>query len=259
MSILTFEIENTNYEIPNYLTIENYIKLYQIKDVVEDEYFNLKMINQLSNAPIEKLKRANYNDIHYLSNYIMTLFPTDSKFKDTFKLDGIEYGFIPQWKKMSFAEWVDLDTLFKKKDIMNYVHILTAIMYRPITKWKGKIYEIEDYDSDEMLHRAELFKKKLDIRYYLGAQFFFSQFVKRYGNYSLRYSNMTLMKKIKYVWKMRKLMTKILLNESMDGILSSEDLLIMTSPKMKMSSKWGLWKYLTTWPTLSRWIGKKKK
>ena len=58
-----------------------------------------------------------------------------------FKLDGIQYGFIPDLDEMSFGEY-DLDTY-----IGNWKEIekAMAVLYRPVVLSKGDKYVIEDY------------------------------------------------------------------------------------------------------------------
>lgn len=254
-----FEIEGINYEIPNKLVIGKYIKIYKLKDIVDDEFFSVKLISELSGAPVNLLKRVNYNEINYLSNYCLTLFPNTNDFVDRFELNGVKYGFIPDWKKMSFAEWVDLDTLFtkKEKEVMDYIHIITAIMYRPIISENGSKYEIEDYNSDKMIDRSELFKNELDIKYYIGASFFLSQFVNRFLNPSHRFSTLTMIQKIKILFKHRKMITEILLQEDLVGLYSSTKLQTTTLPNTKPSSKKPLSRSLTKLRILWHLIVKK--
>lgn len=234
-----FELEKENYTIPNKLVIGKYVKIFKLKDIVEDEYFSLKLISELSGAPVDLLQKVNYNEINYLTNYCLTLFPNSNNFVDRFELNGVKYGFIPDWKKMSFAEWVDLDTLFtkKEKEVMDYIHIITAIMYRPIISENGNKYEIEDYNSDKMIDRSELFKNELDIKFYIGASFFLSQFVNRFLNPSHRFSTMTTMQKIKMLFKHRKMITEILLQEDSVGLYSSTRSPTTTLPNTKLCSK----------------------
>jgi hypothetical protein len=126
---------------------------------------------------------------------------------DRFELDGIHYGYIPSYKEMSFAEFADLDTLLTKKpeEIMDYLHIITAIMYRPIVSEKKKHnFKIEKYDSDKMIERAELFKEKLDVKFALGGQFFFIKFV----NNSSNYIRLSLTQKIWIRWILVKFFVK---------------------------------------------------
>jgi hypothetical protein len=181
--MIEFEIKKKNYVLPEVLTIENYVRIYKVKDLLGEEYFQAKLINAITGAKLEHILQANHNQINYLSEYILSLFPpNDYPFIDKFILNGVEYGFIPSWKHMSFAEFVDLDTLLNKKpeEIVENLHIICAIMYRPIiSKKKEHDFQIEVYDSKTMEERAEIFKKELDVKYVLGGNFFFSNFVKK--------------------------------------------------------------------------------
>lgn len=263
MSKITFEIEKEVYELPEFLSIEDYVKVYKVKDFLGEEYFQAKLINSITGAKVNKILTSSHTEINYISNYLLSLFPdTSYPFYDTFELDGVEYGFIPSWKKMSFAEFVDLDTLMNKdpKDIIENLHIICAIMYRPITNRKGKHeFEIEKYEVDSMEERAELFKKRLDVKYVLGGQFFFSRFAEQYSNYfpqSLTQRSKNFMKKMVLTWRMRKIIWKILLNKHSDGSQLSIDYAMTTLQNIQKSQKPPFWKRLTNFFTL--WKKKKK-
>ena len=149
-----------------------------------------------------------------------------SAFVNRFTLDGVDYGFLPTWKKMSFGEFADLDTLMTKKqdEVLDYLHIITAILYRPITKSKSEHnFEIEKYNQQTLEERAELFKNKLDVEVSLGAQTFFIQFAKNVSNYTPM-SLKTWMKiswiELKILWKMRKWIWRAVVSKKgLDGTL----------------------------------------
>lgn len=238
--MITYELEGKEYNVPDFMSIENYVKIFKVKDIFSNDYFNAKIISIVSDAPLDKLLEANYNEINYLANYITLLFPVEPKFEDRFEIDGIHYGFLPNWRGLSFGEWVDLDTLLNKNkdEIMDYIHIITAILYRPIISEKSAHeYTIEKYNSDTMVERAELFKKKLDIKYFIGAQFFFAMFAQRYTNPTLQSSKLTMVQKVKMMWKYRKLILKSLLKKDLDGSQLSTELLMMTLPNTMKYSK----------------------
>ena len=205
MEKITFELDNKEYELPSFLSIENYGKVYKVKDFLGEEYFQAKLNNAITGVRLESILESNHTQINYISNYITTLFPdTEYKFIDKFTLNGLEYGFIPSWKHMSFAEFVDLDTLMTKSaaEVIENLHIICAIMYRPIiSKKKEHDFEIEIYDSAEMEKRAELFKKELDVKYVLGGQFFFINFGKTY----LNFTPLSLMGKLRREWTITKM------------------------------------------------------
>lgn len=270
MKNIEFELEGNKYNIPKDLSIGNYVKIFKVKDLFEDEYFEPKLISIITGAEEKLLENAPREQVNYLANEVSKLIPFEKPtFFDRFELDGVHYGFIPDWKKMSFAEFADLDTLITKKpdEMLDYLHIITAILYRPITKEKNKHkFEIEKYDSDKMVERAELFKDRLDIEYALGAQFFFIQFAR---NFSL-YTKTSLTQKMKMTWIMTgfvvrnwKKIWKIALRKDLDGTSYLTELQMMILQDTISSSRKQLSKSLTNSPTLwkriKNWRDNRKK
>ena len=213
------------YKIPSFINIENYVKLYNIQDLFDDEYYEIKLINIITGAKVEDIMELNHQKIKTISNYILSILPTTNfVFEDSFELDGVTYGFIPEYKNMSFAEFVDLDTLLSKKpnEVMDNIHIIASIMFRPIISKKSKHnYKIEKYNVDTIEERAELFKKNLDIKYVLGGKFFFSKSVKTYSTYTqpflirMKMKVKMWMRVMKIYWKLRK---EIRLKKRSDGL-----------------------------------------
>jgi hypothetical protein len=149
---------------------------------------------------------------------------------DRFELDGVHYGYLPSYKEISFAEFVDLDTLLTKKpeEAIDYLHQVTAIMYRPIVSEKSKHeFVIEKYDFNTVEQRAKLFKDKLDIKFTLGGQFFFIQFVKLSSSF-IRLSFKQKMKLelilLKMLWRYKGILWKALLRKDSGGMSSSIEL-----------------------------------
>lgn len=236
---ITFEIEDVEYELPDFISIDNYVKVFKVKDLFSDQYLSAKLLNILTGAPLDKLLNTNFQAIQQLSEFAMLMFPQgEVKFKDKFILNGVWYGFIPSWKKLSFKEWVDLDTLMSKKpdEILDYIHILTAIMYRPIVgDHKNNNFKIEDYDVDKMVQRSELFLKELDVKYFIGAQFFFIKFAKKYLERTQQ--SLSLMKTIKFIWRNRRWVVPLLLKKDLDGTSFSTDLAKTILQNTKLSLK----------------------
>jgi hypothetical protein len=63
-----------------------------------------------------------------------------------FKMDGVEFGFIPDLDDMTFGEYVDLDTFIGDT---NNLHRAMNVLYRPVKIKRSGRYQIEDYDSDK--------------------------------------------------------------------------------------------------------------
>jgi hypothetical protein len=231
---LTFELEGQEYKIPQFITLGDYVKIFKVKGLFDDDYFATKLINILTGAPQKKLMEADRDKVDFIFTRIYSILPQNTPpFVDRFELDGVEYGFIPSWRKMSFGEFADLDTLMTKKpdEVLDYLHIITAILYRPIISKNKKNFQIEKYTQETLEDRAELFKNKLDVEVSLGAQFFFIQFAKNVSNYtpiSLKSWMMISWVQLKMLWKMRKILWKGLLKKDLDGTWFLTELLKMT-------------------------------
>jgi hypothetical protein len=242
--MVKIELKGITYEIKDYLSLGDYANIYKVKDLFTDEYFNAKLINLITGAPLEDIMKCDYDEINFVASFILSLIPTEREQKliDRFEIDGIKYGFFPNWRDLSFAEFVDIDTIITKPidQLLNMLHILAAVMYRPIEhEISEHNFIIEEYDVKTMSKRAELFKEKLDVNILLGAQFFFIKFVKRYSLY-IQASSMKKMNfwmKIKFLWKMKKYIIIPLFKRRMDGLSSSTELLEMILPNTTTSTK----------------------
>jgi hypothetical protein len=230
--MIRFKIENQQYEVPDYISIENYVKIHKIKDLFDDQYFAAKLVNIVTGAPVEDLLDGSYQEVTYLASYIMSKFPQeeDIKFIDKFELDGVKYGFFPNWRDLSFAEYIDMDTISSKKtdELLDLLHILASIMYRPIIEQTSEHnFKIEPYEMESMKERAELFKKKLNVGYILGAQFFFIKFAKKYLNFTPSFSTMKIgiWTQLKLIWMMWRMIFKMTSKKPLGGFLSSTKLL----------------------------------
>lgn len=241
--MIKFKIEDKEYKLPEFISIEHYSKIYKVKDLFSDDYFAARLINIVSDAPIEDLLESDFQQVSYMSSYIMELLPIEKPpFKDRFELDGVQYGFFPNWKDLTFAEYIDMDTISTKKpdELLDMLHILAAIMYRPIVEEKSKHdFKIEKYNVDTMQERAELFKKKLDVKYILGAQFFFIKFANRYSSYIQLSSipKISLWTKLKILWSLRRMLWVLIFKKRLAGSLSSTELLETILQNTKLSIK----------------------
>jgi hypothetical protein len=241
--MINFSIDGVKYNIEDFISIENYVKIYKVKDVFSESYFAARIINLITECPVEDLLEGDAQEINYLAGYIMSLLPESSpKFVDRFELDGVHYGFFPKWRDLTYAEFVDLDTISTKKpdELLNLLHILAAIMYRPIINERSEHdFDIEKYNVDSMKQRAEMFKKKLDIKYVLGAQFFFINYARKYLVYTQTslITKMSFLTKLKLLWKMRRMIMSILFKRFSGGSLSQTELLETILQNTNISTK----------------------
>ena len=229
--MIKFKIDEQSYTIPDYISIENYSKIFKIKDLFKEDYFAAKLVSIITGAPMDVLLDSEYQEIAYLAHSIISILPNEENeyFFDRFEIDGIHYGFFPNWRDLTFAEFVDMDTISTKKpeQLLDMLHILAAIMYRPIVNETSKHnFEIEKYDVESMKKRAEIFKKKLDVNYVIGAQFFFIKFAKKCLEPSLQSSmtKLSMWETIKLIWMMWRMVFKATSNKRMVGSQWSTEL-----------------------------------
>jgi hypothetical protein len=241
--MIKFKVDDLEYKVPTFISIENYVKIFKQKDIFSDDYFAARIISEVTDCPVEDLLEGDAQEMNYVAAYILSLIPQETpKFIDRFELDGVHYGFFPKWRDLTYAEFVDMDTISTKKpdELLSLLHILASIMYRPITTQRSQHdFDIEKYNLESMKERAELFKKKLDIKYILGAQFFFINYARIFSSYT----QMSLMKKIpmwtriKLIWKMRKMIWTIVFKRHSVGLLSQTELLEMILQNTTISTK----------------------
>ncbi len=154
------------------VTLENYLKLQ--KDLVaygDDEVAYIAtllyhlcgvephMIPQLPTQVLNSIKtdlRGFMGDANYPLQSIITI-------------DNKQYGFEPNLSTMAYGAYLDI-TKYENITIDKNWNKIMSILYRPVTKKVGKLYQIEDYDSKKT--QPELFDKVgMDVHF--GSLFFF--------------------------------------------------------------------------------------
>lgn len=127
---------------------------------VFQEYSELLKRDDLTTFQFDKRKVAiftaiSYRDLNNVSEkdfkdiikQIDKALSTDKPFIQRFKINDNEFGFIPNFDKMTTKEFVDL-SLYPVENIED-LHKLMAILFRPITKKSFKNYDIETYNGTE--------------------------------------------------------------------------------------------------------------
>jgi hypothetical protein len=138
-----------NITIPTQLkdiTLGQYKKFIKIQEGIENTTFlQLKIIEIFCKVDLKVAKAMRYNDVEQITSDILNLFTKTPKLVTTFKMNGIEYGFVPNLDDMTLGEYIDLDTYAGDYES---IEVAMNVLYRPvITKVKHK-YIIEDYNPD---------------------------------------------------------------------------------------------------------------
>ena len=96
------------------------------------------------------------------------------------EIDGVEYGFEPNLSQMAYGAYVDISKYETLEMNEKWAEIM-SILYRPVVKKQGALYDIKKYDGD-------IFSEKfLDVTMdkHWGALFFFKDLLADLQNYIL--------------------------------------------------------------------------
>ena len=147
----------------------------------DEEFLCEKMVQIFCNIELKDVAEIRWTDVQYIINKINTAFKQKPKFKKTFKINKVEFGFIPDLENISFGEFVDLQNNLEK---IEDFHKAMAVMYRPILDKKGEKYEIEQYFS---AHNYAEVMQHVSIDIALAAKVFFCDLLKELLNSTLLY------------------------------------------------------------------------
>ena len=127
-------------------SFQKYIKLFEDTENKKTEFLKQKAIEIFCGVPLRYVANMRQIDLNEIYNKITKVLEQKSKLKQTFILNDIEFGFIPNIEDMTAGEYMDLDTYIQSMDTM---HKALSVLYRPIkSKFKGK-YLIEDYEGSD--------------------------------------------------------------------------------------------------------------
>jgi hypothetical protein len=129
------------------ITIRHYIALMDVDDELDDMTKIKRKIEIFTGLTPEQLKNVSKKDFDEMNLQIDTAMNQESEFTNTFVLNDIEFGFIPNLDKITAGEWGDLNRYNTDTETL---HRLMSILFRPITKTdKFGNYKIESYKGTD--------------------------------------------------------------------------------------------------------------
>ena len=153
----------------NNLTVGEYMQLQLIIDTFKDDEnkMNGELIKKI-HGTLNVEKRVADESLFYL----LEIITEESDFIQRFEYNGVEYGFEPNLDNIKVGPFLDLDNLMKDG---KQLHKICAILYRPITKKIGKLYQIEEYEGTS---KYSDIMEKVNYKVAKGAMFFFINLLK---------------------------------------------------------------------------------
>lgn len=118
----------------------------------------------------------------------------DLPLQKRFEFEGVEYGFIPDWTKLTVGEFADLESYCSQGAYKNLEKIL-AVVYRPIVETKADTYDIDKY-SPHPSKAEKMLGLSMDIA--VSAMLFFYHIGKILAEDTQRFSQVKAGGAIKY-------------------------------------------------------------
>jgi hypothetical protein len=132
----------------NEITLNQYLRFSKtLQDNPDDETFvAIQMVSIFCNLNIEQVMQIPVYDFEEIIQQLSEVLKQKPTLVRQFKLNGVKYGFVPNFDEESIGTFAYIDTLIGNED--NWTKLMSA-MYRPITKSFGNMYEIKKFQGDK--------------------------------------------------------------------------------------------------------------
>ena len=147
------------------ITLEQYQRFSRLEG--DDDFLGRKALGIFCGVEFATLLEVKYKDVKNILVHVNKALEEKPPLTQRFKLNNVEYGFMPDLENISLGEFIDLD--FYMRDVKDF-HKMMAVMYRPVTSKAMKLYDIEPYEASEKY--AEVMKQ-VDMGIVSGAVLFF--------------------------------------------------------------------------------------
>ena len=130
------------------ITVEEFQRFHAVQSNEDNDqdFLLYKTIEIFCGLDIQYVLKFPQDQAEAIALEIAEVLSQPASFKPRFKLNDIEYGFIPNLEKLTLGEYIDLETYLV--DTKN-LHKAAAVMYRPIIKNYKDLYTIMDYEGSK--------------------------------------------------------------------------------------------------------------
>jgi hypothetical protein len=131
-----------------------------------EEYLKIKKIEIFCKISREQIMNMEYDSVENISDILDNILERQPELVERFKVNGIEFGWMPDLDKMSYGELLDLNGNISDWSAM---HIAMGVLYRPIKNESNGLYNIEKYEGD----KYHQYIRKMPLSAVIGAMVFF--------------------------------------------------------------------------------------
>jgi len=158
------------------VTLKQYLELKKDMDAYagEPEAILACMFHHLAKFPVEYIQSLDMNTYtNIVRDMTSFLANVELPLKKFIHIDGVEYGFEPNLSQMSYGAYVDISKYEEMQINEKWAEIM-SILYRPVVKKVGKLYDIEPYSAK--IDGNPFMDITMDVHF--GAIFFFKTLLK---------------------------------------------------------------------------------
>ena len=164
------------------ITLGQYQKYLKIAENNQDgNFLDAKMIEIFCGVPLSESYKIKMSSVRAVIDILNELLSTNPNHVERFKMNGTEYGFVPDLDELTLGEYVDLDNNISNWDNM---HIAMNVLYRPVKHSQGRRYNIVEYSVDN-----ENKMKDMPLDAAIGSIFFFYNLGIELSRHTILYSN----------------------------------------------------------------------
>jgi hypothetical protein len=131
-----------------------------------EEYLKIKKIEIFCKLSREQIMNMEYDSVENISDILDNILEKQPERVERFEANGIQFGWMPDLDKMTYAELLDLNGNISDWSAM---HIAMGVLYRPIKNESNGLYNIEKYEGD----KYHQYIRKMPLSAVIGAMVFF--------------------------------------------------------------------------------------
>jgi hypothetical protein len=114
----------------------------------EEEAITACLFHHLCKFPLEYIQQLNIDTYIAIKGDLINFFNNiDMPLQKFIQIDGVEYGFEPDLSRMAYGAYVDISK-YETFEINEKWAEIMSILYRPLIKKTGKLYDIKAYDGN---------------------------------------------------------------------------------------------------------------
>ena len=130
--------------LKKYLALRKDLEIY----AGEEEAITACLFHHLCEFPLEYIQQLNIDTYIAIRQDLINFFNNvDLPLQKFITIDGVEYGFEPDLSRMAYGAYVDISK-YETFEINEKWAEIMSILYRPVIKTTGKLYDIKAYDGN---------------------------------------------------------------------------------------------------------------